>query len=413
MSRPLVSAFILFFVYPPYINIASAQGFTDMLGAYDAVQPTTQALPYGGQTSSGTTASTKTDLDSVLKILLQGGDLGDILAEELAEFDFNLKTNRYGTWKFRGGVEVNPDLYPRLVTALDGANLMTLKDQLSGQIDSFDSYTAEILLSPESKEDVGRQAQFLENAYYWGVQAQRQLAASSVDEQNDGKELVFSTLDPATRRMFAASLDNRGKMTFSAKSTIRSGLTGPDETSISIGYERGIGSDVDSIQRLLSANSSCIFAESWTMNRDLPNACLSAAAIVPALITEAEKQERIAISLKYSEIDGFSYIDQASSFSQNYKSTKSFALSVAYGRNFRPPISKAQGARFDAAFTFDDVKDNAELNDRGLLQATYTIDFGDFEVPIALTWSNKSELVGDADAKLGGHIGIQYRRQKK
>ena len=53
------------------------------------------------------------------------------------------------------------------------------------------------------------------------------------------------------------------------------------------------------------------------------------------------------------------------------------------------------------------------LNDRGLLQATYTLNFDQFSIPITLSWSNKSELVGESDAELGGHIGIQYRLKRK
>lgn len=410
-TGPFATLVTLF--YSLYSSAATAQYDTQAITNYETSVAAAMALPYGGQSGTGATASTKTDLDSALKILLAGGDIGDIIADQFAEFDYNLKTNRYGTWKFRSAIETDAKVYPRLAAALDAAQQTSLKDQLASQIDTLDSYTIEILLSPEDKESVGRQANLLANAYSRGFAARSLVNSQFKDPGSEFQSLMLAGPMESDFRAIGSSLDNRGKMTFSAKRTIRSAITGPDETAITFGYERGLSGDAESVLRLVSANKNCSGMQSWTSSHQIDKNCISTLAAVPGMVESADKQERVAIKLVYSEIDSFDFSDQASMFTQTFEGTRSFSLSVAYGRNYEAKFLKAGGARLDASLTFEDVKGNADLNDRGLLQATYTLDFGRFEIPIALTWSNKSELVGDADAEFGGHIGIQFRSQKK
>ena len=390
-----------------------------MRSGYDDLANIATTLPYGTESGAGTTASTKTDLDSKLRILIQGGDFGDILAEEFLDIDWNIKTNRYGTWKLKGGVDTDATVYTKLASALDEAELTALKDQLQAGIDNLDSYALELLLAPEGQESVG--LQFLQIRYA----AQRGKAAALAlsvarSEENSGhhKESQEAGLSAIEQEFLASAVDNRGKLTFSAKHEIRRGVVGPDQTTIAINYERGLGTTSESLQRFISANSDCLSQisigqrDSLELNSQVGLECLSKAASMTQMLASAKEQERIGVKLEYSDIDDFFYEDADSMFSQQYPGTYAFSLSASYGRRMAAPISNAKHARLDASLTFDDVKDNEQLNDRGLLQVTYTVDFGDFEVPIALTWSNKSELVGEADAKIGGHIGIQYRPEK-
>lgn len=390
---------------------ALAQGLAESIKAYDAISPETAKLPYGVQSISGAATSSDIDLDSILRILAQGGDVGDILADEFAEFDINLKTNRYGTWKLRGGIDTDAEVEPRLAAALDAAQLSTLKAQLNSQIETLDAYSIAIVLSPESKEDVGRQSLTLQTAFTGGLVSQHLLL--SLQDKKSFDALMSKSIDIShNRRKLGAMLENRSKLAFSAKKTFRSGIVGPDKTEISVSYSRPLGNGAESVRRIMESNQNCAGISSWRTYSEFDLNCASTLAALPRMFDEADKQQKLSFSLTYSDMDAFAYADMPSMFSQSYESTRALSISAAYGRNYTPNLPNVTGGRLDASFSFEDVKNDVELNDRGILQATYTLNFESFALPITLTWSNKSELVGDADAKLGGHIGIQYRLRK-
>lgn len=381
-----------------------------LAAAYDAYREVALTQAQGSQSSSGTTASSQTDLESWVKILLQGGDIGDALLEEFGEIDVNLRTTRRGTWKLRSAINGDPQVYAGLATALDEAQLQDRKAELASELGVLDEYSLEILLSPDDKESVAQLYNKL--AYSLSVAQSLHLTIATVgrNEARPVNSIRPLTLNTHSSRMVAQSVDNRDKINFSAKHTVRKGVVGPKETSIAFSFERGLSGGADSIVRRASLNAGCGAIRSGSKVLALSDECLRMLLAVPAMIAESVKKERIAVSIKYSELDAFEFSDPASTFSQSFASTRSFTLSAGYGRNFTPSFAGVDGARLDAALSFEDVKDNSTLNDRGLLQATYTLDFGDFELPISLTWSNKSELVGDSDAKIGGHIGIQFRK---
>ncbi len=372
-------------------------------------------VPYGSQSSAGATAATKTDFESILRLLVQGGDLGDILAEEFAEVEWNIRTNRYGTWSLRGSGDQNPELYPMLAMALDSAGQGDLKEQLSGEVGSLDVYSVELLLSPEDEESVGQLASLLAGSYQLG---NRLLVMNANENLADLSAESFRELSSSEVSVAAAALDNRGKMTFSAKRTLRRGVAGPDQTDIKFTYERPLGASAQTVLQMIDrfdcgTINDVIVKIRGGLVSTLSEQCVQQFRTVPALLQDAKKGERLSVSLVYSQIDDFQFMNEPTSFSQSYRSNESFKLVAGYGRNYEHTFLEASGARLDAQFSFEDVKDDDMLNDRGLLQATYTLNFDQFSIPITLSWSNKSELVGESDAELGGHIGIQYRLKRK
>ena len=409
-----IRSFCLFlaFIVLPIPSAANAQYVPlSNAKAYENYAKVAKRQAQGSQSSSGTNASSQTDLDSLIKFLIQGGDIGDFLVEEYGEIDINLKTNRHGTWKFRTAINADPQVYTGLAMALDAAQLADLESQLNSNIDALDDFTVEILLAPDDKESVAS----LYNRLHYSLSLSQQLVQAATRNVSSGGRAIDTIapqpLDAISARMVAMSVDNRDKVVFSAKHTVRRGVVGPEETAFVFGFERGISSGADAIIRRAGFDDECAgFFSNWTLFSQAPKTCLNNLLAIPTLVSEASKKERISVSIKYSELDSFEFSDADSSFSQSFASTRSFTLAAAYGRNYTPNIPGVEGARLDATLSFEDVKDNAMLNDRGLLQATYTLDFGNIELPISLTWSNKSELVGDADAKIGGHIGIQFRK---
>ncbi len=409
------SCYLVFFFLCP---VPAWSQSTLALEAYSEHREAVRELPYGAESFAGTTALSKTDLDSALKILLQGGGLDDILAEELAEISYTIKSNRYGTWKLVGVGDSNPGLYPLLDSALVEAQQEMLREQLSGEIDSFDSYKVGIVLSPEDREDVGQMARYIREAIAVGLTAENYRNARSDGDSEDQEdfEVVEASPKGLGAHYFGLStkiIDNRGRMTFSALQNLRSGVVGPDETTITFGYEKGLDDSEESLRSALAARKTCIrnLGDRGGEKESMACANLLVEALNSIQSEEIEKQERVSVSIKYKDIDSFEYVDPASMFEARFPGTHSFTFAATYGRNLDLGILDTKPGQLAVSASFEDVKDNSELNDRGLLQATYTLNFEGFEVPISLTWSNKSELVRDSDANIGGHIGIQVRTQ--
>ena len=109
-------------------------------------------------------------------------------------------------------------------------------------------------------------------------------------------------------------------MTFSAKRTLRRGVAGPDQTDIKVTYERPLGASAQTLLQMIDrfdcgTMNDVIVKIRGGLVSTLSEQCVQHFRTVPALLQDAKKGERLSISLVYSQIDDFQFMNEPTSFS--------------------------------------------------------------------------------------------------
>ncbi|MEA2464488.1 MAG: hypothetical protein QOJ98_2235, partial [Acidobacteriota bacterium] len=224
-------------------------------------------------------------------------------------------------------------------------------------------------------------------------------AAKAINMSRAAFEAVF---EKAALNRFSDLLDNQPQIYFSASRRERAELVGPRDTSIKATYEKGF----------VNVNTFRSYAKTeCTSGTD--QACADA---FKTYVTDnkagLDAANRISFSFEYSDSEDYKIEDDLVATPFDVKGSRVTNGSFVYGRMLRRDQNGRDG-RMDLSVTYEDVRGDADKDNRFIASAVYTQKLSDtMSFPIGIVWSNRDKHVPDSDERLSAHFGLVFKMPK-
>jgi hypothetical protein len=85
---------------------------------------------------------------------------------------------------------------------------------------------------------------------------------------------------------------------------------------------------------------------------------------------------------------------------------KKLIIAAGWSRKFLA-AGEGEPVRLDFTGRYEDVSDDPERRDRGVVTLTVTRKIGGAEVPFGIVYANHGEFLGDVDERLSAHVGLK------
>ena len=208
-------------------------------------------------------------------------------------------------------------------------------------------------------------------------------------------------------RDFAKLLSNQPQLHAAVRRNVRDSVVGADSTTAEFTYELGFV-NLNSFDQ--EAGAVCSGADDQNPDFAVVRACGVAIRDYvnrDDIRARLEHGDRLALSLAYTKVEDLSFTLPGSTFQFDAGGSSIVTFSVAYGRLFGLTSGMAD-TRIDLEAKYEDASDDDTRNDRVIASLTVTKKVGNLSIPFSLVYSNRSEFVGESDAKLGAHIGVVF-----
>ncbi len=221
----------------------------------------------------------------------------------------------------------------------------------------------------------------------------RQLAGSDPQAKRDAALTSYYML-----------LDNQPQFHLTAERKFRDPLVGPDELTVDVTYEW-------SRVNLNAATKKC--DGNWGTKE-----CLDAyTAYVNGeengkgeeeMRKEMEQGDRLSFTGEYVDIDGDS-IDAGISDLGTLVLEPVHKLTLKLDWSRKLSFGEGEPVKMDLAASYEDVSDDPHRQDRGVASLTLTRRVGNMEIPFGIVYANHGEFLGDVDARLSAHLGLNFK----
>lgn len=188
-------------------------------------------------------------------------------------------------------------------------------------------------------------------------------------------------------------LDNQPQLYITAEQKFRDPLIGPDELAVTVTYEW----------------SRANFKTAWKSceNAKKGESCLDEYTEYVTKNQEAiEAGNRISFSGEYFVGDGEA-VDVGLSTPVTLDSVRRIVLKAGWSR--RLWFGNDEPIKMDLVASYEDVSDDPLLQDRGVASLTFTRKVGDMEIPLGIVYANHGAFLGEVDARLSAHLGLQFK----
>jgi hypothetical protein len=199
-------------------------------------------------------------------------------------------------------------------------------------------------------------------------------------------------------------LDNQPQFHLTAERKFRDPLVGPDELMVDVTYEW-------SRVNLNAATKKC--DGNWGTEE-----CLDAyTAYVNGeekgkgeeeMRKEMEQGDRLSFTGEYVDIGGDS-IDAGLSELGTLVLEPVHKLTLKLDWSRKLSFGEGDPVKMDLAASYEDVSDDPHRQDRGVASLTLTCRVGNMEIPFGIVYANHGEFLGDVDARLSAHIGLNFK----
>jgi len=240
--------------------------------------------------------------------------------------------------------------------------------------------------------------------------------AQEMARRLDAMQLAVS--DPRIYRMAELVLQQPQVLVTATKS-IRDELVGPESWGVKVTYEKsfvdfngfrkfaGAGRAAGDKCAILDQSAALDSAEALVATDN----CLTALdAYVDRYAEQIDNDSRWNVSLQYTQIDDWRYALPDDGVDLDLPKHDRLIASAGFGRAIQRSSAKDR-VDFEAAYD-SNMGDDETYNSRFVVTLTYTRRIMDMDMPISITYANKSEFLGDTDKQIGMHIGIKYRVDK-
>ncbi|HEX5717133.1 MAG TPA: hypothetical protein VF179_13295, partial [Thermoanaerobaculia bacterium] len=192
-------------------------------------------------------------------------------------------------------------------------------------------------------------------------------------------------------------VDNQPQFHLTAKKTFRDPLVGSDELSVKVTYEWGL----ENLNKVKNFKDSSCKKSGWTNP-----SCYTEYVAKNAL--KINQGHRFSFSGEYVEGDGETidtgFSDLGPLVSED---ASTLVLSLGWGRKLKGGTEPIQ---FDLEGSYEDVSDDPQRQDRGIVRLTFTRKVGEMSIPFGIVYANHGKFLDDEDfdARLSAHIGLKF-----
>lgn len=209
---------------------------------------------------------------------------------------------------------------------------------------------------------------------------------------------VSDVLSAAGLASYHQLVDNQPQFHFTAERKIRDPLVGPDELSVKVTYE-------GSWRNLNRATRGC--------EGDWDEDCLRKYMDYVETWEDAiDKAYRFSFSGEYVDTDGET-IDTGLQGLDPLVSedARKLVLRAGWGRDL--DLGDGEPVKLDLVGSYEDVSDDPNRQDRGILRLTLTRNVGKMSIPLGIVYANHGEFLDaeGTDARLSAHVGLTFKMQ--
>jgi hypothetical protein len=192
-------------------------------------------------------------------------------------------------------------------------------------------------------------------------------------------------------------VDNQPQLHVTAERKFRDPLVGPDELSVKATYEWGSVNLKDAKKKMACkdwSSEECL--DKYTRYMDDNKDSL-------------EKSHRFSFSGEYIDIDGGTVNTSLPDIVPIvFKPVHKLTLSLGWSRNLK--LGDAEPVKVDLNADYENVSDDPNRQDRGIVRLTFTPKMGDrMSMPFGIVYANHGEFLSDVDARLSAHIGLKLK----
>ncbi len=336
--------------------------------------------------------------DARSKELESGLELGDALT---AGFFLNLVGDNWGR-------------VPRFATEPLFADIWTLvfEDQ--------SAFNAAHRKAEEQYEDlvdqlVARLPAFNDQTKFKDVGVSPELASRAIKAREETVRAEFQSMDNMRNILLRAKyldlvdlVNNQPQLNFGVEYTQRDDLAGPDEWRARLVYERGIVNV--NTARAFSVSPRCKGSESGGRNAAGRMLCLAEYLDAPGTQQRLKGGDRFAASLEAVRRSKYTFALPGDGVGLNEDAYNSYIGSLTYGFYVAFDERGDATSRVDVRASYEDVSDDPNRQDRGLVVATLTQRvLGKQLVALSLVYATKPEFRGEVDEEISARLGFNYK----
>jgi hypothetical protein len=267
-----------------------------------------------------------------------------------------------------------------------------LRDQLSDQLPAFDAQT--------KFKDVG---------------VSPDLARRAIKAREESWRAEFRSMDNVRNILLRAKyldlvdlVNNQPQLNFGVEYTQRDDLAGPDEWRARLVYERGIVNV--NTARAFSLSPRCRSSELGGRDAAGRLLCLAEYLDDPGTQKRLKGGDRFAASLEFVRRDKYRFSLPNDGVDLHEDAYNSYIGSVAYGFYIAFDKQGDATSRVDVKASYEDVSDDPNRQDRGLVVATLTQRIlGKQLVALSLVYATKPEFRGEVDEEISARLGFNYK----
>lgn len=193
-------------------------------------------------------------------------------------------------------------------------------------------------------------------------------------------------------------LNNKPQIHGSATYRARKSFAGPDEISAKFTYEHDLSTNISDLEDECGDKASS----------DLVS-CYETFISRPETEEDVDHGDRLTFSASFTELKPFRLALPDDQVDLDLDASTALSFSLKYGRFFDTG-DLGPSARFDLAYTFEDVSDDPGRRDRSVASITFSNRFlRTLGLSLGLSYANHARFLPDTDEELSTHFGISYR----